>query len=202
MQGVIPIQKKLIAWMAVLCLLLCSGCAPKTTAPSLPGEFPMELLFASGSGAWGTRITLHADGSFSGEFHDSNMGETGTDHPNGTVYFCSFSGQFTIGAPSDPYSRPMTLTQVTAEPTPKEQIKDGVLYVTAGPYGLYNDYTDGSMSRSFVLYTPDTPVEGLNEAFLSWWPGRFEENPPDTLSCHALWNTETGTGFFTLDRFN
>ena len=190
-------KKRLSALLLAALLCLAAGCAPKATPLPESENFPMEFLFSSGAGAWGTHLTLYSNGSFSGEFHDSNMGETGTDYPNGTVYYCAFSGQFTMGEPTDRFSTPMTLTEVTAEPTPTEQITDGVLYVAAGPYGLYNDYEDGSMSRSFVLYTPDTPVSGLNEAFLSWWPGRFEENPPDTLGCYALWNTEAGTGFFT-----
>ena len=50
--------------------------------------------FSSGAGAWGTFLDLNDDGTFSGEFHDSNMGETGEGYPYGTVYVCDFSGKF------------------------------------------------------------------------------------------------------------
>ena len=179
---------------AALCLLV--GC---TKAPALPeADYPLELTFSSGAGAWGTRLSLNADGSFEGQFSDANMGETGKNHPNGTVYHCSFTGKFILEAPLDIHSYSLTLAEVTATPTAsEEQIVDGVLYVVAGPYGLYNDNIDGKMSRSFVLYTPTAPISGLDEELLSWWPGRYEENTPETLSCWALWNVEAGTAFFT-----
>ena len=191
-------QKKLLALTLILCLL-CAGCTPKVVStPSLPGEYPMGFLFSSGAGAWGTRLTLNADGSFEGQFSDSNMGETGKDYPNGTVYLCSFTGRFSLSEKLDIHSYPLTLEEVTPDrPASEEWIDNGILHVSSGPYGLYNDNVDGEMSRSFVLYTPSTPILGLDEELLSWWPGRFEENPPETLNCWALWNVEAGTAFFT-----
>jgi len=183
---------------ALFCALLLAGCTQKP-APALPeADYPMELIFSSGAGAWRTILALNEDGSFQGRFSDSNMGETGKDHPNGTVYLCSFSGRFSISEKLDDHAYPLTLEEVTPDrPGGEEWIEDGILYVYAGPYGLYNDSADGRMSRSFVLYTPDTPISALDENLLSWWPSRFEETPPETLNCYALWNVEAGTAFFT-----
>lgn len=191
-------KEKLIALLLGLSLLFCASCT-QTAAPALPeADYPMELIFSSGAGAWRTKLTLNADGSFDGFFSDSNLGETGQDYPNGTVYLCSFTGRFSVSERLDVHSYPLTLEEVTSDrPGGEEWIEDGILYVIAGPYGLYNDYTDGKMSRSFVLYTPDTPVSGLGEDLLSWWPGRYEATPPTTLSCYALYNVEAGTAFFT-----
>ena len=62
---------------------------------SLPGTYPMDMVFSSGAGGWSTTLTLSEDGSFTGAFSDSEMGERDeNDYPNGTVYFCNFSGQF------------------------------------------------------------------------------------------------------------
>ena len=191
-------RKRVSALLAAVLLCLLIGCAPKSTPLPENEHFPMDFLFSSGAGAWGTHLTLYSDGSFEGQFSDANMGETGKDHPNGTVYHCSFTGKFTMEEPLDIHSYPMTLTDVTIDPTTKpEEIVDGVLYVAAGPYGLYNDYMDGSVSRSFMLYAPTAPVFGLDEELLSWWPGNYEKNPPETLSCWALWNVDGGTAFFT-----
>ena len=194
-------MKKRIASLLVAALLcLLTGCTPKSAPLPENENYPMEFVFSSGAGAWGTHLTLYSDGSFTGQFSDANMGETGKNYPNGTVYHCSFTGTFTMEEPLDIHSYPMTLTEVTAEPTAsEEQIVDGVLYVTAGPYGLYNDSIDGdgSMSRNFMLYAPTAPVFGLDEELLSWWPGRYEQTPPETLSCWALWNMDAGTAFFT-----
>ena len=65
----------------------------------------------------------------------------------------------------------------------------GVLFVSADPYGL-------ETGKDFVLYLPGTPVAELDEEFLSWWPGRWEDPAPSALSSYALWNTEAGYGFF------
>lgn len=194
-------KKKLPALLLSLCLLFLAGCSQTVVStPTLPGEYPMNFLFSSGAGAWGTRLYLNADGSFQGQFSDTNMGETGEGYPNGTVYLCSFTGRFSLHEKLDAYSYPLTLEEVSPDlPIGEEQIKAGILYVNAGPYGLYNDNIegDGAMSRSFVLYTPDTPVSGLDEELLSWWPGRYEQTPPETLNCYALYNVEAGIGFFT-----
>lgn len=192
------VKKKLFSLLLGLCLMVCAGCAP-TSSPGLPpADYPLELLFSSGAGAWRTVLTLNDDGSFSGFFSDSNLGETGKDYPNGTVYLCSFTGRFSAAEKTDIHSYPLTLEEVTSDrPGGEDRIEDGILYVNAGPYGLYNDHIDGKMSRSFVLYTPDTPTEGLDEELLSWWPGRYEDAPPKTLSCYALYNVEAGTAFFT-----
>lgn len=191
-------MKKLLIALLGLSLLFCAGCT-QTAAPTLPeAEYPLDMLFSSGAGAWGTRLTLNADGSFEGQFSDANWGETGKDYPKGTVYLCTFTGRFSPQEKLDIHSYPLTLEEVTPDcPTGEERIEDGVLYVCAGPYGLYNDSIDGKMSRDFVLYTPTAPIFGLDEELLSWWPGRYEENPPETLSCWALWNVEAGTAFFT-----
>jgi len=192
------VKKKLFALLLGLFLLFCAGCAPKPVPGLPPADYPLEFLFSSGAGAWGTRLTLNADGSFEGQFSDSNMGETGKDYPNGTVYLCSFTGHFSLSEKLDIHSYPLTLEEVTPDrPAGEEWIDNGILHVSSGPYGLYNDYTDGKMSRNFMLYAPTAPVFGLDESLLSWWPGRFEENPPETLNCWALWNVEAGTAFFT-----
>ena len=51
----------------------------------------------------------------------------------------------------------------------------------------------------FYFYTPERPLEGLDEEFLSWWPDNWqrEEQNLTTLGCWAIHNVETGYGFFT-----
>lgn len=181
---------------ALLCLLFTAGCTQPTVPvfnPSLPlpeADYPLDLLFSSGAGAWGTRLTLHADGSFSGLYHDSDMGDGGPGYPNGTAYTCSFAGSFLTSEPLDEFSYRLYLSPPTlSRPAGEEWVENGIRYFSTGPHGLED-------SLVFVLYTPGTPVEGLDEEFLSWWPGRFADDPPKALDCYALWNVETGAGFF------
>ena len=64
-----------------------SNAAEQAAVPAeLPDVFPMELIFSSGAGAWRTTLTLNRDGSFSGSFRDSDMGDRTDDYTNGTVY--------------------------------------------------------------------------------------------------------------------
>ena len=196
--------KKLTAVFLLLCCL-CAGCAqtaaqPQAGALLLPDtqmEFPVKFTFSSGAGAWATNLTLEANGTFQGDYHDSEMGLTGEGYPNGTVYICIFHGQFSDARPIDEYSYRLTLSSVTVDGRPAEEIRDGILYAAAGPHGLtYPEPYSSALAQEFVLYTPDTPIAGLNEEFLSWWPGFFASDPTQTLNCYALWNTHSNTGFF------
>ena len=158
----------------------------------LPDDFPMDLEFSSGVGGWGTSLTLERDGTFSGQFHDSDMGAIGEDYPNGTVYLCHFSGRFSDIEKVDEYSYSMTLSELSHDDEGGEEwIEDGICYVPAAPYGM----EDG---ETFVLYLPDTPTDGLDEDFLSWWPGCYApEGAPETLETYGLLNAKMGYGFFS-----
>lgn len=80
---------------------------------SLPGTYPMDLVFSSGAGGWSTTLTLSEDGSFTGAFSDSEMGERDeNEYPNGTVYVCNFSGQFKDIKKVNDYTYSMTLDSV------------------------------------------------------------------------------------------
>lgn len=69
---------------------------PAAEEEEIPGRTPLPLtfVFSSGAGGWFTELELQPDGSFTGSYHDSEMGEFAEDYPNGTVYVCEFSGRF------------------------------------------------------------------------------------------------------------
>ena len=188
-------QNRIISCVVLLfVLLLLAGCTPEDKPVMLPFEEPVEMLFSSGAGAWGTSLVLEPDGAFTGGFHDSNMGEQGDEYPNGTVYLCEFSGHFAGIEKLDEYRYRMTLDELVVEqPEQEEWIEDGIRYVDADAYGM----TGG---EEFILYLPETPVAELDEMFLNWWPLMYpEEMRPDTLSCYGLRNVATADGFFTYD---
>lgn len=161
----------------------------------LPGDLPQEFMFSSGAGGWRTFIILDSDGSFEGIFLDSEMGEMGDEYPNGSAYICEFTGQFDEIEQVNDYTYSMTLSEITPSALEGEEwIEDGVRYVASGPYGL----EDGT---EFLFYTPETPLEGLSEEFLMWWPNwSFEgDQTLDTLSCYGICNVEAQYGFFTYE---
>lgn len=152
---------------------------------------PMEFLFASGAGAWGTTLTLHADGAFEGIYEDSEN-DAATEYPYGTVYICNFTGRFSEMTQESDGTYSMTLEDLDYEEAGREWIEDEIRYISAEPNGLAG-------GENFVLYVPGTPVDGLDEEFLSWWPDAYlwREGTLDALSSYGLWNKETGAGFFT-----
>lgn len=157
----------------------------------LPGEFPMSFTFSSGAGGWRTWITLYADGTFEGQYSDSEMGDIGDGYPNGSYYIADFTGKFINIKKVDEFSYSMELDGITLDREPgTEWIEDEIRYVAAEAYGL-----DGG--KEFIFYTPETPVAGLSEMFLGWWPGRFMEPAAETLSCYGIYNKAEETGFFT-----
>lgn len=162
---------------------------------ALQNMFPMELLFASGAGAWGTTLTLNLDGTFTGQFYDSNMGENGENYPNGTVYYCNFSGRFGSMMKLNDYAYYMRLEELAYDTDiGREQIggEEGIRYVTAEPYGIAG-------GEEFIFYLPGTPVEELNEDFLSWWPSAYlwRGGSLYNLDGYGLFNVNTGDGFFS-----
>jgi len=71
----------------------------------------------------------------------------------------------------------------------EKRVEDGVRYVSSEPYGVEE-------GKDFILYLPDTPTQGLDEEFLSWWPGQYQEDQSDTLGFYGLYNVDMGYGFF------
>ena len=164
-----------------------SGTSGNVIEENLPGVFE----FSSGAGAWSTNLFLANDGTFSGYYSDTDMGDTGSDYPNGTVHECSFTGSFTNIRKNGNNSYTMTLGTVnTDRPAGEEEIIEGQRHIYAAPYGLES-------GSEFILYKPETPVSGLSEDFLSWWPARFEEGVTHTnLDCFGIYNKSAGYGFF------
>ena len=160
-------------------------------------DYPLEMWFSSGVGAWWTKIVIHANGSFEGEYQDSDMGETGEEYPNGTVYECKFTGYFTKPEKINDYTYSLKLESLEIQgEIGGMRIEDGILYKNSAPNGFMNaDGTD--YAKDFLLYTPNAPTAEMREEFLSWWPEHFWAEPNGRLLIYGLQNFETSDGFFT-----
>ena len=170
--------------------------AETVSALPLPDSHPLELMFCSGAGAWGTLLTLNPDGSFDGTYHDSDMGVSGEGFPNGTVYLCTFRGRFGDIKKLDDSTYAMTLQELsitTPHAVGEEWIEDGVRYVSSEAYGL-NGGTE------FLLYTPEAPISDLSQAFLTWFSGPYDRSAlaeDSSLGHYGLYNKSMGYGFFS-----
>lgn len=162
-------KKKL--FFAVFTALMClsaSAVQAETAEQINPADenifevLPDNFNFASGVGAWGTSIDLNDDGSFEGQFHDTNMGENGEEYPNGTVYICNFNGKFSEPERIDDYTYSMHLEYLEMEhPAGGEYYEDGMKYIYSGPYGF-------EYAEEFHIYLPEMPVSEIPYEFMTW----------------------------------
>jgi len=156
-------------------------------------DAPLNLVFASGAGAWGSLLTLQPDGSFTGDYRDSEMGSNASDYPNGTCYVSVFEGKFTEIQQISDYSWSMKLAELSTEKNLETSwIEDGVRYIASDAYGV----TGG---EEFILYAPGVSADELPAACRDWWPDAYHwrNGELDQLEGWALYNVNTGQGFFT-----
>ena len=193
-------------WMGLLAsfLMLLASLAPAAAGQEFPdvqnsaGEDVFAQLdgstfyFLSGAGAWSTELVVSPDGSFTGYYHDTDMGDSGADYPNGTRYECDFSGTFTLVEQRDEFTYILRLTSLALKEEPgTERVADGLKLISAEAYGI-------SGGDEFMLYSPGSPSAGLPEEFLEWvrMASAWEE-PPETLPFWGLYNLGEQAGFFT-----
>lgn len=149
---------------------------------------PSSFTFSSGAGAWATGLNLNPDGTFTGDYHDSDMGDMGDGYPNGTVYVCSFSGSFSAPVKISDFIYSMKLESFETETAPGEiTFENGIRYIYSEPYGMEN-------ADEFLIYLPGTPVSEIAEEFLTWLflePGKTAL-PADT---YGIYNVSAQHGF-------
>lgn len=150
----------------------------------------LNFAFSSGVGAWETVLTIQEDGSFEGNYHDTNMGETGEGYPNGTVYVCEFSGKFTEPEKVNEYTYSAEIQSITYKKEPEtSEIIDGMKRVYSEPYGLEG-------AERILFYTEGAPIAELPEDYRSWI-GYYDMNEltETGLPFIGLYNEAQGEGF-------
>ena len=147
------------------------------------------LYFTSGVGGWDTSLTFGENGAFEGNYHDSEMGETGEDYPNGTVYTCLFHGRLSA---AEQLSDTAWLLKVEENKISGGQalkvIEDGIRFVLSKPYGL-------DKATEVILYLPGTPVADLPEGFLIWSHLNEIDPEAEVIPYYAIWNEAEEAGF-------
>lgn len=149
-----------------------------------------RFVFASGAGAWGTELLIGEDGVFEGQYHDSDMGSIGAGYPNGTVYFCAFTGQFSEPEKVNEYTYKMTINTIEyANEAGSEEILDEVLYSYSEAYGLFG-------AEEMLIYLQGAPIAELPEEYMSWVRGSaYIEEGTTALPFYGLYNEAEQCGF-------
>ncbi|MCM1048599.1 MAG: DUF1311 domain-containing protein [Clostridiales bacterium] len=148
------------------------------------------FYFSSGAGGWRTELSINADGGFEGVYSDSDMGVCGDAYPNGTLYYCEFSGMFGDIEKVDEYTYKIRLKSIEYAKTPEEEeIIDGTRYRYSTAYGL-----DGG--EEFYIYLPGIKIDDLPESYRSW-VGYYnlESVSGEELSYYGLYNINEEEGF-------
>ena len=179
----------LVAALLLAVMIVVSGIAEEDLFSKIQGKW---FEFSSGVGAWSTELIMAENGAFSGNFHDSEMGETGEGYPNGTVYGCTFHGQFSDPEKVDETTWKVKIKVEMDEGQVPAAIEDQIRYVTAPPYGL-------EKAETVMIYETGTPIEKLPEGFMSW--SHMQEVDPDakTLPYYGIWNETDDAGFVSID---
>ena len=157
-----------------------------TADNSVFSQLPESFFFSSGAGGWWTELYIEEDGTFYGQYHDSEMGSTGEGYPHGTCYICDFEGKFATPVQVSDYVYSTSIESINYEEPEKEYIEDEIKYITSVPYGLDN-------AGEILIYLYGTPKEEVAEGFISWMPGC--EMKTDTLDCYGIYNVNAEEGF-------
>ena len=159
------------------------------SGPAIISTLTEEFLFSSGAGAWGTVVSINADGSFTCNYHDSDMGMVGDNYPKGTAHKADATGTFSDIKRINDYTYCMTMSELTYEKEPDtEEIKDNIKYIYSTAYGL-------AEAKRVYLYTPDAPISELPRDFLNCIHVTGTPAEGSTLGFYALYNVDEHYGF-------
>ncbi|CAI3300107.1 hypothetical protein [Enterococcus cecorum] len=159
----------------------------KTSTPAKPAAQPTILdtlvgknfVFSSGSGGWGSSLSIGAKGTFSGDYHDSDMGSTGPGYPGGTVSESKVSGQFTRAHQVSPTLYEVYLENLQYEkPVGSSEIKDNVKYEYTEAYGI-------SKNTRMAIYLPGTLISSMPEELRLYSYGLIPEDS-QTLPVYVI----------------
>ncbi len=152
----------------------------------------IQFEFSSGAGGWSEDFTIEKDGYFTGKYHDTDMGDTGEDYENGTVYSSSYSGHFTDLTKVNDYTYTMKLSDITyKEMADMTDIIDGVRYIYTTSYCL--EGTD-----TFYIYLPGTPFSEFSEEVGFWL--QFANGSETELTMTAIVNKQQEYGVYSYER--
>lgn len=145
--------------------------------------------FSSGVGGWATSLYINEDGSFYGDFHDADAGETG-DGYEGVVYLSQFTGKFTLPVRVNDFVYKMQIESITyADECDTEEIVDGMLMKYTDAYGLEN-------AKDIYIYLIGTPLDELPEEYIRWVTGKgVDLDGLDTLPFCGIYNESQQEGF-------
>ena len=137
---------------------------PAETEPAAEFSFAdlqrLQFCFTSGAGGWCTLLAVRPDGSFYGEYHDTDMGG-GEPDIRAVQWNCKFTGRFAQPVQVNDYTYSMGIAEISYEKEAgTEEVIDGIQYYYTAP-------TAWRMRRRFWSIC-GAPWPSLPQEFRGW----------------------------------
>ena len=152
-----------------------------------------EYVFSSGAGGWDTKLTIASDGTFTGYYHDNDLGDIDGDHPKGSRSEAKFSGRFKSATRFDDgsYNLVCAADQFTVDGTKGAQrIENGMQITTTDAYGM-------EPCGTFTAYPKGYDGSKVSKQVLGWAVGAgYAQQSFDKLPTVILVNDNTQEPFY------
>lgn len=160
----------------------------------LYADFTSPFVYATGVGGWGESFTVNSDGTFTGEYHDSDKGSFAPEYMMGIVYKSEYSGSFKEVTKINDYTFALEYNALSYTVSPgTEKIEDDYKYSYCGSRGL-------SETNTVYLYTPSAKVADLPEYYQDWVIDYCDKNTEDTLGFYGIYNEEAQACFVSENK--
>ncbi len=172
-------MKKIISVTICLMMLLSFTSVNYVEAKSLPKK--LNMFYSSGAGAWSTGITVSKNGSFTGNFHDSDAD---------VMYSSEFKGKFTKIKKAAANKYTMKLTTLKYTNKVETEKKDGYkIEHTHNAYGI-------KKGKTYTLYCPGFNASKLPKQVKEWTKilsYKYKKN--GKLTKYIMYNKKEGVVF-------
>ncbi len=164
-----------------------------TPAPEIFSEMPSTFWLSGDVGFWHSQLTVHSDGSFTGYYQDTDIGDTGEGY-SGTVYYSEYTGSFQNPMKLNDYTYSFEVGPIDYKGTDGDVTMSDE-YSADGVNPIRNVFIESatfSEGETVYLYTPGASLSELPEGFKHWvHPSDGEK----TLSVFGLYVTKSEYGF-------
>ena len=141
--------------------------------------------YSTGAGAWYTDLTIYADGTFEGKFHDWDG--LGPIENEDVIYECNYTGHFSEIRKLSDYTYSLTVGELTLDkPQGTMYSENGTTHVTEMPAGIKSGDT-------FTLYQPgmrywllDYDDQRYLSSYFSFTDVSIDKN--ECFDCFILYN--------------
>ena len=138
-----------------------------------------------------SELEINLDGTLTGYYQDSDMGDTGLDNPNGVAYFTWVKGTYSNAQKIDDYSYSITIDELSTYGQDEERIENGVKYIYQEGFMGLDSVQSGS---KMTLYLPGAPVSSIPEECMLWlyMP---DQDGDGAIDQYVLYNEDGQEGF-------